>query len=122
MKIKYKRTPEEIVKGLEECLEICELQSKDASSYQSKIIMVSPEIIEEMKRERFVKTEVDFEGAKDKSIKLTPLLKELAIKHNAIFIDTTKEILVSMTDGIHLEPDEHRKLAELIFKAIKQII
>jgi len=122
LKIKYNRTPEEIVKGSEECLEICELESKDDNNNPSKIVMVSPEIIEEMKRERFGKTEVDFEGAKDKSIKLAPLLKELAIKHNAIFIDTTKELLVSKIDGIHLEHDEHRKLAELIFKVIKQII
>jgi lysophospholipase L1-like esterase len=55
------------------------------------------------------------------SRKLPPLYRQLAQECGAAFLDAGKFIRTSPTDGIHLEPEEHRKLAEAVAEAVKAL-
>ncbi|MCR4328096.1 MAG: GDSL-type esterase/lipase family protein [Patescibacteria group bacterium] len=53
-------------------------------------------------------------GGSDKMKKLPKLYKEVADKNNCHFIDAGQYIASSTIDGLHLEPEAHKKLAEVL--------
>lgn len=53
------------------------------------------------------------------SKKLAPLYQELALERGAAFLDAGKVIQSSKADGIHLDPEAHRKLAEAVAELVK---
>lgn len=80
-----------------------------------KIILIVPPIVKE---------DVDFASKlfkwwTKKMKELIPLYQKIAQEKNILFIDSTKEVAVDKDDGIHIDTDNHKKLAELIIKFIK---
>jgi hypothetical protein len=57
-------------------------------------------------------------GGTAKSVALTPLLKTLAKKHGAAFLDASAHIEVSDTDGVHYSPEMHAKLADAVIRSL----
>ena len=55
------------------------------------------------------------------SEKLPPLFRALAHECGADFLDAGKHIKSSPADGIHLDPEEHRKLAEAVAAWVRDI-
>ncbi len=55
-----------------------------------------------------------FTGGADKMKKLQKLYKEVADKNGCDFIDAGQYITSSTIDGFHLEPEAHKKLAEVL--------
>jgi lysophospholipase L1-like esterase len=55
------------------------------------------------------------------SKKLPPCYRQLAQECGAAFLDAGKFIKTSPVDGIHLEPEEHRKLAEAVADAVRSL-
>ena len=55
------------------------------------------------------------------SQKLAPLYKALAFECGAAFLEAGKYIKSSPADGIHLEPEEHRVLAEAVAESVKSL-
>ena len=55
------------------------------------------------------------------SRKLPPMYRALAAECGAAFLDAGKYIKSSSADGIHLDPEDHRKLAEAAAESIKKI-
>jgi lysophospholipase L1-like esterase len=55
------------------------------------------------------------------SQKLPPLYRRLAEECGARFLDAGKHIRSSAADGIHLDPEEHRKLAEAVAKMVRKL-
>jgi lysophospholipase L1-like esterase len=53
------------------------------------------------------------------SKKLPPLYRGLAHECGAAFLDAGKYIPSSAADGIHLDPEDHRKLACAVAEAIR---
>jgi lysophospholipase L1-like esterase len=47
------------------------------------------------------------------------LYQELALERGAAFLDAGKVIQSSKADGIHLDPEAHRKLAEAVAELVK---
>jgi lysophospholipase L1-like esterase len=52
------------------------------------------------------------------SKKLPPLYRALAAECGAIFLDAGKRITTSTADGIHLESEDHRKLAQAVAEIV----
>jgi lysophospholipase L1-like esterase len=52
------------------------------------------------------------------SKKLPPLFRALAAECGAIFLDAGKHIASSTADGIHLESEDHRKLAQAVAEIV----
>ena len=55
-----------------------------------------------------------FTGSADKMKKLPKLYKDVADKNGCNFIDAGQYITSSKIDGFHLEPEAHKKLAEVL--------
>jgi lysophospholipase L1-like esterase len=55
------------------------------------------------------------------SKKLAPLYRRLAKESGVIFLDAGKHIKSSAADGIHLDPEEHRKLAEAVAEIVRKL-
>ena len=122
LKAKYSATPESIGKGLEECIEAIKIEGKDNQGKIPKVIIMSPAIIIEKERERFGKVEIDFLGANLKSKMLGEIYKNIAEINDFNFINLSKIVTASDIDGIHFDEDQHRKIANVLFKKIKSLI
>jgi lysophospholipase L1-like esterase len=62
-----------------------------------------------------------FGDCADLSQKLPPLYKALAAECGTVFLDAGKHIKSSPADGIHLEPEDQRLLAEAVAECVKSI-
>ena len=60
-------------------------------------------------------------GGSDKMKKLPKIYKEVAEKSICDFIDAGQYITCSKIDGFHLEPEAHKKLAEVIAEKILKL-
>lgn len=60
-------------------------------------------------------------GGTEKSKKLGALYEKIAVKYGCGFLGALKTVETSEKDGLHLEPKEHKKLAEAIRSKIKQM-
>ena len=61
------------------------------------------------------------EGSIELSKRLAPLYRRLAGESGALFLDAGKHIKSSAADGIHLDPEDHRRLAEAAAELIRGI-
>lgn len=73
-----------------------------------------------------VKEEADFasklfKGGTKKGNELIESYKKLAEDENVLFLDPTKVIEADTEEGVHIDADNHRKLAELIHEKIKNL-
>jgi lysophospholipase L1-like esterase len=55
------------------------------------------------------------------SKKLPPMYRALAAECGAAFLDAGKFIKSSSADGIHLDPEDHRKLARAVAESVGRI-
>ena len=122
LKAKYNTTPESICDGIEACLQIIYEEGKTISGETPKIILVSPCIIQEKERLRFGKKEIDFLGAKGKSEKLGKMYLKIVEKHNIDFLDLAQYVKVSEIDGVHLDENEHRKIAGIMYEKVIKLL
>ena len=60
----------------------------------------------------------DFTGARDVSLRLPGLYAALAEARGVAFLDAGSVIEVSLVDGIHFEPEAHRRLGAAVAEAI----
>jgi len=63
-----------------------------------------------------------FEGAEDKSQKLGRYYRQVAQELGCAFLDTSEVIVSSDVDGIHFDPEEHRKLGEKVAEIARTIL
>lgn len=61
-------------------------------------------------------------GSVEKSEEIAQYLEDIAVQSACHYLDAGKIISTSPKDGVHLEPEEHAKLAEAMFKRVKSII
>lgn len=117
LKTKFNRNAEDIVQALLGLVKVIKEVSKDAQGKQSQIILVAPPLV----KEGVLKPGSQFAGAGEKSEQLALPLKELAQKENCCFVDLSADVFPGDFDGVHLEPDQHPQVANLICKAIKEL-
>ena len=116
LKERFDRTPKQIAEGIEALIYV--ISDPDSNyNYQPKIILMSPPIVNESVNG----VTENFLGAEEKSKYLGILYKNIADKHKTKFIDLKKFVSPSKTDGCHLEPEAHQKIADLIFEKIKDM-
>lgn len=113
----FQRSPQQTASGAEDLLNLIKEYGRDKNSLPSKIIIISPPLVDEGvegMRNYYL-------GAEEKSKQLGPLYKKLAQKYNCEFIDAAQIVTPSPKDGLHLEPADHQKLAEAVYSKIKSI-
>lgn len=76
--------------------------------------MVAPPLVDETVegvKEKYL-------GAEEKSKQLATLYEQIATKYNCKFVDISKTVSPSKKDGYHLEPEEHKKVADLFYSLV----
>lgn len=112
----YTTTPDNIKNGITNLIKIVKEKSPDA-----KILLVSPAVLTQNIFNGGFSTLFD-EASIEKSKTLAQIYAEIAKKENCGFLDLDKFTKVSKLDGLHYEPEEHQKAANLLFSKLKEIL
>ena len=112
LQIFYNPTLEEIKNGMRRLVDIVREHCPNA-----EIILVSParltdNIFNGYFRAMFDKISIE------KSLYLSEIYESIAKEKNCHFADWDKIVTVSPKDGLHLEPDAHKKIAEAMFESL----
>jgi len=117
MKNIFNATPDAIASGLNEIVQKTEKVMDLKQGYIPKILIVSPpEITTDVLTGPFSGS--FNEAAIDKSRRLAEYYKKVADKHGCMFLDAKLHIKPSKEDGLHLDPEGHKGLAEAIAKTL----
>ena len=63
-----------------------------------------------------------FAGGTEKSARLAGPLRDVAARLGTAFLDAGEHVRTSPVDGIHLDPDAHRALAEAVAAAVRDAV
>lgn len=113
----FRPTLEEFEQGIEKLIQI----TKDLSP-NAKIILVCPSKLDLAGIKSGVFSFQFDEISVEKSGKLSPIYKSLAEKYKCHFIDLNNIVDVSPLDGLHFSAESHKKIAENLYKNLKQTI
>ena len=117
LKYSNNKTPEEIGTILEEkFVKVILNRKSQISNKYPKLLIVTPPLVNEDADEE---TKQKYLNATEKSYKLNDIYKDIAIKNNCYFVDN--EGLTPGIDGIHLNEEKHKLLAEKIYNEITKI-
>ena len=113
LQIFYNPTLEEIKTGMQRLVDIVRACSPDA-----EIILAAPARLDENIFNGYFAAMFDKRSI-EKSLHLAKIYEEIAAEKDCSFIDWDKIVKVSPKDGLHLESDAHKKIAE---KMLEQLL
>lgn len=118
LKYGYNRTAEEIGELFEEYFvkTIINKKSQIDDRYP-KLLIVAPPLVNE--NAEYSRKDDKYRGAAPKSAQLSGVYRSIAEKYNCAFVDN--DGLTTGPDGVHLDKQSHRLLAESIAAKIKEI-
>ena len=83
-----------------------------------KILLISPPHIEDNTHNSWLGDCFGYERAREVSFELADWYRQLADMYGCTFMDASQYITASLTDSIHIDAGNHRKLAEAIAEII----
>ena len=113
----FRPTLEEFEQGIEKLIKI----TKDLSP-NAKIILVCPSKLDLAGIKSGVFSFQFDETSVEKSYHLPQIYKKLAEKHACKLVDLNEIAKVSPLDGLHFSAESHKKIAENLYKNLKQTI
>lgn len=113
----FRPTLEEFEQGIEKLIKI----TKDLSP-NAKIILVCPSKLDLAGIKSGVFSFQFDEISVEKSYHLPQIYKKLAEKHACKLVDLNEIAKVSPLDGLHFSAESHKKIAENLYKNLKQTI
>ena len=116
-KQKFARSPKRIAEGLRSLLDEIGMTSYDRVGKSPQVIIVSPPLVDD----NIEKAREEFVDASHKSQGLSRQYYQLAREYGARFLDLAHLISPSKNDGVHLEPADHRIIAENLMERILPI-
>jgi lysophospholipase L1-like esterase len=117
LKEKFNRSAIEVANALAELITFIKNMSNTRQGTPSKIIVVSPPLV----KEGVLKPKTTFGGAGEKAKMLAGLYRQLAEKEGCSFVDLSQEVVPGEFDGVHLEPDEHPRVADILYEKIQEL-
>lgn len=118
LKEKFDRTPSQIAKGLEELVILIKQYAKTNKQKVPEIVILSPFLADDTVQV----AQEQFKGAGVKSKQLANEYKAVAEINNCYFLDLAEHVVPSSIDGIHLSPEDHKKVAVTIEAKIRESI
>ena len=112
LQIFYNPTLEEIENGMRRLVDIVREHCPKA-----EIILVSPARLTDNIFNGYFRAMFD-KMSIEKSLYLSEIYESIAKEKNCRFADWDKIVTVSPKDGLHLEPDAHKKIAEAMFESL----
>lgn len=112
LQLSYNPNIDEIEKGILDLISTVKNELQN-----SKIILLAPPKL--TKDVLFGNFSHQFDNSSiEKSLQIQDIYKNVAIKTNISFINLDEIIQVSKKDGLHFEPDMHKKIANAIYQEI----
>lgn len=112
LQIFYNPTLEEIKNGMRRLVDIVREHCPNA-----EIILVSPARLTDNIFNGYFRAMFD-KMSIEKSLHLSEIYESIAKEKNCHFADWDKIVTVSPKDGLHLEPEAHKKIAEAMFECL----
>lgn len=110
---------QEVAEGAEELVKVIESFSLEKQGYAPKILLISPPKIGEEVCKSAFRTSFGMRAAEE-SGKLARYYKEVADRHNCIFVNAAQHITASDEDYVHLSPEAHTVLADILYMLISK--
>lgn len=114
-KTRYCVTPYDIGQSLGYLVEIIQKSNCGRNGSPSILILAPPPL---GKLTEYAET---FSGGVEKSRGLVKHYKSIAEQYGCSFFDTSTVIHSSTLDGLHIDPEDHKKLAETVSVQVKEI-
>jgi lysophospholipase L1-like esterase len=117
LKERFHRSPEQIAAGIEDLVQTTYSVIQEEGRNKLKIILLSPPLIDESVEG----VQENYLDAEAKSKMLGDLYRKIAEKYGLEFVDLSAIVTPSKTDGYHLEPEAHAKIANSLGKLILKL-
>ncbi|MBP7876102.1 acylhydrolase [Candidatus Woesebacteria bacterium] len=114
LKAKFDRSPSIVASSLSDLVQIVFDLGKNQANKRPKVLLVSPPLV----RDEALKPDTKFKGAGYKSKQLAPKIKKIALKKGCDFVDLAQYVRAGDADGVHLEPEAHKIVAEVMLQKI----
>ncbi len=119
LKSKYSPTPIIIASRMRNLIQITKSICTSPPNNECKILLLSPPII---KPEYYSHGDFNYPEAASYSKELSKCYEELAKEEGVYFLDAAKYVTVSDEDGVHLDSENHKKLADIVWKNTQSIL
>ncbi len=121
LQLKHNRSAKEIAGGVDSLLSIIENPSL-WDKKNAKILLISPiHLYEKIGEMEFSSIFGGMESV-EKSYEFDGLLRPLAEKHGAFYLNAAEFALPSKVDGLHMDPEDHQKLANAVYDKVLEIL
>lgn len=110
LKERFNRTAKNIAEGIDKIITYTFQKPEDHKIALPKVIILVPPII----NEEYIKPPYKMTGAFEKSKEMVECFREVAIKHRCYLINLGEKIHFSPIDGLHLDMESHKVIAEMV--------
>jgi lysophospholipase L1-like esterase len=114
LKVRYSPMPYDIARGAQRVVLAAQASNTGPDNTPPKALMICPPPTVDSPGFKHL-----FGDSRELSKKLSPLYRQFARECGALFLDAGGVIQTSAADGIHLEPEEHRKLAAAVAEILR---
>ncbi len=118
LKLRFNPTAFDIARGVQEVAKTIKKTDTGPNYAAPKVLVICPPAT---RKSNVPVLENMFGDTVELSKKLPPLYRALAIECGAAFLDAGQYIESSAVDGIHLDAENHRKLAEAVAQAVREM-
>jgi lysophospholipase L1-like esterase len=113
----YNATAFDSARGLQRLIGIARTSACGPCTTCPEVLIVSPPVMSQLSEAMLRQ----FHGAREKSAHFGVAYSEIAKLEKCHFLDASRVIQCSLIDGIHLDEDAHRKLAEALAAKVREI-
>jgi lysophospholipase L1-like esterase len=117
LKAKFSVTPIDIAQSIEALIGIIQQSGCGPDGGAPAILLMSPPPLGELTA--YAET---FTGGREKSLKLGEYYRQVAEAHGCGFLEAGSVISTSPVDGLHFDPEDHRKLGEKVAAMVTEIV
>ena len=115
----FEATAEDVAQGIETLVDIIQGFSMEKQGFAPKVVLVSPPEIEEGVCMSAFSSSFGLRAAQE-SQKLAGYYREIAQKKGCLFLNAARHIRPSAEDYVHLGPEGHAMLAQVLFALIEK--
>jgi lysophospholipase L1-like esterase len=117
LKPRFSPTAYDIARGVQQVVKAIQKSETGPGNTAPKVLMICPPATVEAAPLKAL-----FGDTIELSKKLPPMYRAMAAECGAAFLDANKHIKSSPADGVHFDPEDHRKLAEAVAGVIAEMV
>jgi lysophospholipase L1-like esterase len=114
------QSPSSIGKGMEKLIRIARSDGFGPGGNNPEILIITPARLREEILESFVRQEFDHSSVR-KSQELAKVYYDIARKQDCFYMNASVYAEASTDDGLHLDANNHKKLAEAVAVKVREI-